>query len=107
MDSADGDWRGGWSTPPPTDHSVAHRGRAFESSPPKLKLERGFGSSLSTASSTEPGDDYEAHLRRGGGGGGGSGATNEVVERGGASGEKPVELGFPSERPWAHGFGSG
>lgn len=103
-DYGEGDWRGGWSTPSAADHSVAQRGRVFESSPPKLKLDRGFGSSLSTASSTEPGDDYE-HLRRGGGGG--SGAANGVVERGGASIEKPVELGFPSERPWAHGFGSG
>lgn len=102
-DSVRGDWRGGWSSPP-AGHSVARRERALES-PPKLKLERDFGSSLSTASSTEPGDDYEAHLRRGGGGG--SGPTNGVVERGGASREKPVELGFPSERPWAHGFGSG
>lgn len=102
-------WRGGWSPLSPASEA-AQQTAAFRSGPPKAKLQRGFGSSVSTASSTEPGDEYEMQMRRAAGGtGGGSGSTTNsgVVETGSDLNEKPVELGFPSERPWAYGFGSG
>lgn len=82
-------------------------------SPLRLQKEFGGFSSLSTEGTLiESGDDYEAMLLRSGGGGVLSSTANaEAVdssssEVGVSLDEKPAELGFPSERPWAHGFGS-
>ena len=68
---------------------------------------KGCASPSTAGSLTESGDD----LLRGGGGenGGASGGTANAglvdSDVGVFLDEKPVELGFPSERPWAHGFG--
>lgn len=126
--SGGGNWRGGWTALPPsvgslaveaTPDAVCERQEA-ESSPLQLRkeydsgsgtrtqlsplrLQKEFGglSSLSTAGTLiESGDDYEAMLLRGGG----SGILSRTAET--EPVENPVELGFPSERPWAHGFGS-
>ncbi len=125
----EGDWRAGWSTPAADDdESPAARSQSGrgDTSPLVLRKEydsgsgsrgqllekediRGFASHSTAGSLTESGDD----LLRGGGadnGGrtsGGGTASKTVVENGIGEllDEKPVELGFPSERPWAHGFG--
>ncbi|CAM9411737.1 unnamed protein product [Scytosiphon promiscuus] len=83
--------------------------------------ERGFASLSTAGSLTESGEDYDSALLRNSGGGGGGGRSSSGNDgRAGLSSvaanrgdvgigvlldEKPVELGFPSERPWAHGFG--
>lgn len=62
----------------------------------------GFPSPSTAGFLTESGDDLSRY------GGGGVGVENGLEGRGleVLYDEKPVELGFPSERPWAHGFGS-
>lgn len=88
-----------------------------EVSPLSLQKEIGLASLSTAGSLTESGEDYDSALIRasgGGRGGGGddgrAGMADAAANRGdGGVGvlfdEKPVELGFPSERPWAHGFG--
>lgn len=116
-------WRGGWGDASPQESSAGAPQRQVDSDlrvnsvapPPKEAFQRGFGSSVSTASSTEAGDEYESHRggwtgSRGGGSNGGgtvtaSSESSKPVELG-LEREKPAELGFPSERPWGHGFGS-
>lgn len=86
-------------------------------------IQMGSGSSMSTSTvaSTDPGDEYEARQSQsqsqfsrgevdvGVGVGVISGESSCRIEKVevAAEIEKPVELGFPSERPWALGFGSG
>lgn len=121
-----GDWRAGWSTP---KGSVGVRSETTggDSSPLLLRKEYdsesgkrtqmlqaeeevgGFTTPSTAGFLTESGDD----LVRDGGGVGvavGNGSENRgVFDSSGVEvllDHKPVELGFPSERPWAHGFGS-
>lgn len=121
-----GDWRAGWSTP---KGSVGTQSGTTGGDSSPLLLRKEYGSDSETRTqvlqpdvgefpSPSPtsagfrsvtGDDL---VREGGGLGGVDSSSgglenrNRVVERGALFDEKPVELGFPSERPWAHGFGS-
>eukprot|EP00752_Nemacystus_decipiens_P016447 g14702.t1 len=113
----DEDWRAGWSTP--RDSVGVVRGETAriggDSSPLLLRKEydsesasrtqmlhaedvgSGFPSPSTAGFLTESGDDLARY-------GSGTGVVESGV--GVFLDEKPVELGFPSERPWAHGFGT-
>lgn len=119
------DWRAGWSTP--SGSAVGGKrettaGRGGDSSPLLLRKEYdaesasrtqmlqaedgGFPSPSTAGFMTESGDVF---ARFGSGDGVGNGSEGRGVVESGVGvllDEKPVELGFPSERPWAHGFGS-
>lgn len=73
------EWRGGWShpTPTPQDGLICPKPSKNECT-------------------------YDGGILRQGRHGRSSDGVMGVVEK-----EKPAELGFPSERPWAFGFGSG
>ncbi|CAM9846313.1 unnamed protein product [Ectocarpus sp. 12 AP-2014] len=119
-------WRAGWSTLPPSGEGLVidaqqqpsgGRGQEAESSPLRLRKEYDSGSGSRTQLSP-------LRLRKEFGGlnshSTGGSLTESVDDGGGANGnahgvadgaalfEKtpPPELGFPSERPWALGFGN-
>lgn len=111
------DWRAGWSTPRGSVGVETGTARG-DSSPLLLRKEYdsesasrtrmlhaedgGFPSPSTTAGFlTESGDDL---ARYGSGIGVETGSEDRGVEV--SLNEKPVGLGFPSERPWAHGFGT-
>lgn len=114
--------RGGWREASPQRSSRAVPYQQHDSGlrvsivgpPPKEAEQRGFGSSVSTASSTEAGDEYEWHRgvvagSRVGGSSGGTVFTSSEASKPvelGFQREQPAELLFPSERPWGHGFGA-
>ena len=95
-----GDWRGGW-TP-------LHSNRQQEYASPRQR-QTTSESWVSTPSSNRTGDEHEYSFDGDLLGRGGDSRISEgmVILPGEVEPETPAELGFPSERPWAYGFGSG
>lgn len=95
------EWRGGWAqlTPTPQELNTWRGGRT---SPPNPSVPSMPRDGLIRPKPSKSECTYNGGVLRQGRHGGTSDGVVGVVER-----EKPVELGFPSERPWAYGFGSG
>ncbi|CBJ48497.1 conserved unknown protein [Ectocarpus siliculosus] len=119
-------WRAGWSTLPASGEGLAieaqqqpsgGRGEEAESSPLRLRKEYDSGSGSRTQLSPlrlrKEFGGFNSHSTGGSlaesvdDGGGANGNAHGVAD-GAASFEEtpPPELGFPSERPWALGFGN-
>lgn len=95
------EWRGGWAPLTPTPQEL-HTRRGGRTSPPRPSVPSLPRDGLTCPKPSKSECTYDGGVLRQGGHGGTSEGVVGMVER-----EKPVELGFPSERPWAYGFGSG